>query len=518
MGLAVSGSEQVVVEQLWAHDTGWRGVDAEDDLGPTSLTLRASLIEKAVELGAATIGSTLTVEDSVIRDVAVSSTGVVGGGLRGELSPLGNPATMVLSHSLIERVHHAAVFLLGGAVSVDSSVLRDVAPDGNGFARGVGGEAEQGLVSNLQIERSLIERSQEIGIAALGSLLSVDSTVVRDVATQLNVDGTGRGISVQALPPLRGGLELRNTLVANNHDAAVFLAGADAEITASLVRDTASGAVFFGGRGLTAQSHSMTAEPSAVTVSDSRFERNVEGGIVVVGSSIDVRRVAVRDTLPSADLGLGRGIIVQADALGAPSFGHVESSLVERATETGVFVSSSQLELLTSEVHDTQFGASDFARGLHVQPNAPGGAPIVNVWGSRIGTSRQSGVVVTSADVTIARSLIEDTQVSANAARPFGDAITAVAESGPVILRVSESKVSNSHRAAVASFGATVHLVGSSLNCQAFDLAVEEYYGSPVDLHDEGGNLCGCPEATDECVAISSGLAPPEALAPSAPD
>jgi hypothetical protein len=52
------------------------------------------------------------------------------------------------------------------------------------------------------------------------------------------------------------------------------------------------------------------------------------------------------------------------------------------------------------------------------------------------------------------------------------------------------------------------------MSCQTFDLDSETYQGTAATLENLGGNVCGCPEATSTCVAVSASLEPPPALEP----
>jgi hypothetical protein len=70
-------------------------------------------------------------------------------------------------------------------------------------------------------------------------------------------------------------------------------------------------------------------------------------------------------------------------------------------------------------------------------------------------------------------------------------------------------RIESSERAGIANFGAVVDLAGTTLQCNGFDLAGEDYEGSPSVVHDLGGNACGCPEATGACEMVSADLDPP---------
>jgi hypothetical protein len=71
--------------------------------------------------------------------------------------------------------------------------------------------------------------------------------------------------------------------------------------------------------------------------------------------------------------------------------------------------------------------------------------------------------------------------------------------------------IDNSDRAAIASFGGALSLSNSALRCQAQDFLVQDFEGQLPSLDDAGGNLCGCPEASEACESTNAnGVAPPQ--------
>ena len=82
----------------------------------------------------------------------------------------------------------------------------------------------------------------------------------------------------------------------------------------------------------------------------------------------------------------------------------------------------------------------------------------------------------------------------------------------PGVVTVTATRVSKSARASLSNFGADVALGGSVFACGLFDLEGEPLKGSAFSFRPLSSNVCGCPDATKECVVLSSGLAPPDAL------
>lgn len=90
----------------------------------------------------------------------------------------------------------------------------------------------------------------------------------------------------------------------------------------------------------------------------------------------------------------------------------------------------------------------------------------------------------------------------------FGDGIVAINNSTAVL---DGTRIYDSARAGVANFGSYMALSGNTLQCAAFEINGEPYpLGNNFEFKDIGSNVCGCPVATEKCVAVGAGLQPPE--------
>jgi hypothetical protein len=135
---------------------------------------------------------------------------------------------------------------------------------------------------------------------------------------------------------------------------------------------------------------------------------------------------------------------------------------------------------------------------------------------SLVENNRVFGVMVQGADATLDGLLVRNTLPLASDGS-FGDGVVVVSlvlASGPAEASavVTNTRIENSARAGLASFGSHVTIGGSAMSCNAFDLDGEELDGFQFSFEDLGGNDCGCPEPFETCVAQSSSLLPPEPL------
>ncbi|WP_437764445.1 hypothetical protein WMF27_35335 [Sorangium sp. So ce281] len=93
-----------------------------------------------------------------------------------------------------------------------------------------------------------------------------------------------------------------------------------------------------------------------------------------------------------------------------------------------------------------------------------------------------------------------------------GNGVTIVKNAGDSEATLTGVQIEASDGAAVASFGASVALARSTIECNFIDLNVEAESGTAGKITDGGQNQCGCQGVSVPCRAKSAGLAPPEPL------
>ncbi len=462
-GLVVSGAEGVAIDHLWVHDAGNRGIDGESTLGPTSLTVSRALIEGNAGFGIYLEGSQAQLQDVVVRDTAPLATAPAYG------------------HNI--HIHH------------DPS----------------------GTPSLVTMRRAVIERGHELGVAVIGADAVLEEIVVRGVLPQVTTQATGRGISAQGSPgsASTGSLQLRNALVEHNHEIGLFVGGTEAQLEGLVVRQTqpqSSDQLF--GRGLSIQA-GLDGAPASVTMIGSVIEESFGFGALISGSDAHFEGVVVRATAPrAADQKFGRGLSVQSDVTTQRGSNiTLLGSLVEQSHDIGVLVASSGATIEGVAIRDTAAAPASPQSGaglsICIAPNmvAPS---IATVRASLIERSHLFGMVVSGSDAQLDGLLI--TTTAPNGANHFGDGLVVVSEGALASAAIAHSRIEDSHRAAITSFGALVTLADSRLQCQAVDLNGEDHLGFDFALRDDGGNSCGCPADDGPCHLMSVGLEPPDPL------
>ena len=98
----------------------------------------------------------------------------------------------------------------------------------------------------------------------------------------------------------------------------------------------------------------------------------------------------------------------------------------------------------------------------------------------------------------------------------FGDGIVVGAQDGFGASQVTltGNRIEASARAGLSNFGSTITFASNALVCSVFDIEGEDYMGAAFSFDNQGGNLCGCPDANGKCKVESANLEPPKPIEP----
>ena len=518
-GVLSSGSVDVVLEHIWIHDIPGEGVHIESTLGPTSIAVRASLVEQSHAAGVFNFGSTATLEGIVVRDIQPMVGDDWAAGVEVQDHPItGMPGMLLLKSSLVERSHRLGVHVDGADAIVEASVVRDTFPTAQGLSgRGlnVRGDEDAGAPSTLLLKSSLVERSQLEGVFIEGANATIEASVVRDtVPDAQGLFGRGVDLMPDETTEAPATLVIRQSLIDHNHDIGVFIAGSEATIEATVVRDTQPNPHAYSGGGISAH-HSPKGAPTTLVLRSSVLERNHQISLFVNGSSATVEASVVRETTPDAHGLGGRGLGVQSHAMtGASSTLLLRSSVVEQNDQLGVFIAGSQATVETSVVRGTQSVSGFGGYGVAARASSSTGTPsTLLLRASLVEQSHELGLLVSGSEAAVESCLVSDTM--ANGEGYFGDGVMVISLDLSARAAITGTRIDRSTRAAVAAVGAYVALGSSKLSCQALDLDYEIYLGTAAKLEDLGNNRCGCPEATGACKALTTSLEPPLPIEPS---
>jgi hypothetical protein len=354
--------------------------------------------------GVGTSGSS----DVLVDRVRIHDTLSRGLDINGALGP----SSITVSNSLIEAAGEAGVSVGGSVATIEATVVRDTQASSNG-ANGRGINVQANLTtderSTLTVRRSLLERNVDFGVYVLSSDAEIDATVVRD--TKPRKDGTsGHGVSARdsATTKERSTLTLRASVVEQNHEVGVSVVGSDAAIEATVVRATQPGGD--GGFGHGISSISSALQRPKVAVRASLVEQNHEVGVSAWGSDTTIEATVVRATQPRSDGTAGSGVQMRVSSTtDERSALTLRASVVEQNHEAGVIVEGSDALIDGTIVRATQSnGDGTFGHGVEIV----GGAK-VTIHASVVEQNHEIGVFVgQGSEATIEGAVVRDTQLN----------------------------------------------------------------------------------------------------------
>jgi hypothetical protein len=404
VGIGSSGASKLLVDRVWIHDTMSRGLDINGEVGPSSVTVSASLIEGAEDAGVLIINADAVLEAAIVRDTQPRKDGTGGNAIRVRNGAAPNERSkLTLRASLLEQNHEASVFVIGSDAEIEATVVRTTQPNGAGqLGHGISSTDYALERPKVTLRTSLLELNHGAGISASGSDASIEATVVR--ATQPHIDGTqGKGVLIKE----GSTLTLRASLLEQNHDCGVLGTSSEATIDGAILRDTQPNGPGTAGVGV-----AMTGG-AKVTLHASILEQNHGFGVLVRGSEATIDGAIVRDTQPISDGTFGRGIEVQddSDTLERATL-TLRTSLLERNHDISVLVQGSEAMIEGSVVRDTQpISDGTSGVGIFIQSNPDTYArSTLMVRASLVEQNHEVGVRVTGSDATIEATVVRDTQ------------------------------------------------------------------------------------------------------------
>ena len=512
-GIAITGADEVLLDRVWVHDLGGRGVAVQDDLGPASATARGVLIEDVHRYGAQVIAASLTLAESIVRntqpDTQPFGLGVIVD-TRGELT---------LRGAVVEKSVAVGVFVEDGALTVESSLVRDTGVDPEGaVGRGVEFHGIEDLSGRLPLtwKHSLVERSHGAGIVLAAADATFEGLVVRETIDAAS-EGRGRAIEIHDVAESPSRATLTRSVLEDNRDGLNVVAS-EVTLQGCLVRNHSPNRDGLFGRGVTMACSESGAVRGTLSIRDSIVEKNHEGGVFGFGSDLVVEHSAVRDTVPGpTEPESGIGMAIYNDPLsGLRGALSVLDCAIERNTSAGLLSMASDLTVERSVVRETRPATNGLkGRGLHAQQEivADVEPSMVTVRETTIEQSAEFGVLINASNAILEDVVVRG--VSADAHGRYGDGIAVVgivAMPGAGTLELRRSRVEHATRAGVVAFGGSVRMVDTALECNGFHLDGEEFYGSNFAIQDEGGNVCGCQGETETCTVLTTMLEAPEPL------
>lgn len=294
-GLYVT-SASVRVEASSVRGTRARKVDATlgdgisvhaDAAAPTELaavTVVRSVVEDNTSTGVDVLGSTLTLEESVVRATRPTASARLGFGVFAAADG-DRPTHLVMRKSHVADDTTVGVVLLGSDGEIEDSVVSGTRPqpfDGRfGFGILVAWDSDARRAATLTLRRSLLEANVGVGLFVWGGTADVGSVVVRDTAPGL---GSSAGVAalddVADVPPAK--LTVTASVLRANAGAGLLLGGGTAAVEGSVVAETRPDVDGLFGDGVHVR---KGASASTAKLTDSVVLASARAGVSVFGGS-----------------------------------------------------------------------------------------------------------------------------------------------------------------------------------------------------------------------------------------
>jgi len=453
------GQGNLLLERVIVHDTSSRGVLVERAYGPSVLTMRDSLVENATEVGVSAFDATVVIERSTVRGTRPS-------GFSGRGISVTTGATLELRDSVVELNHETGVYVSGSVATIERSLVRATQPGRDGsFGGGI-----------------RLEVDDDMRMPSVGAVDGVD--------------------------------------VGGNHTFGVLATGSSLTLSRAYVHDTYPQALDQRlGVGIQLQSDDITAAPATGAFEQVTSARNHYAAVAVSGSTLQGRRLLLRDSYPEPKSGeFGRGLLVYYDAFTElTSTAELEGVVVERSSEVGIFAQGADLILTDAVVRDVAPRFDGIGRGIDIENELE--VRQGSFVGRRILVERttDAGILVRNGIADLAVVTVQDVL---EADEQFGDGIQVISDPGGIRAEATivEARIVRSARAGLVNFGSDIDISGSTLDCNPISLNGQSLNGRVFNFVDGGDNLCGCGLSDDTqvddaaCTVSATMLTPPSRL------
>ena len=356
-GVFLSGSTDVVVADVWVHDTGGRGIAVQPDFGSSSMLVRNTLVEGATDIGLHVLGSDVSVEASVFRGTRENTSYSTGYGVAVQPNQDdGSPATAALQAVVLENNRTAALLVVGSEASLDASVVRFTQPSDLSSRDGVGIIAQnEGLSgSTLSVSASVLYENHSRGIALVASSAMVQATAIHDTQPQEWDDNTGEAMAIIDADGMAADAVVELSTFDHNYQSGVFVRGSTASLTSVLIRDTEprrSDGAF--GRGIAVVGQPEDGLTASATIDSCGIHGGRAFGIYVADGQATIDSTMVAQVGPQvSDDGNGDALAVITMDLSqpAPSQATVRGSRFESNSDAAVALFGAAVTLETSSL------------------------------------------------------------------------------------------------------------------------------------------------------------------------
>jgi hypothetical protein len=461
-GVEVRGAEasltHTVVRDTQSHGptklAGNGVLVSRDATNTAKATLADCLVDMNRKSGIEVSGADVTIERSVIRDTLPQEKDATGGGGIEAKRKYQTAATLTLRDTVIAGNQHPGLNLLGSQALLERCVVRDTKSRQLDGAVGNGVQAiiSDGQPAKLTMKSCLVTGNRNIAVAIAGSEATLERTAVRDTLPQGKDQGFGIGIQAGfgLTNEPASTVTLKECIVADNRRLGVGLWGAKATLERTVVRGTKH-QLSDGKWGPGIQVGALGKLVTDLTLTDCLVAENRFAGVAAnSGAKVTIKRSVVRDTesqLSNKMYGFGVGGLTGAVIA-------LEESLILDNQQAGYSLLGASGTISSSVMRGTRCQLADKKLGYGIQAAATkDDASKLTVTDSLVSGNTNVGVFVEGADVTIERTVVRDTHPRA-LDRDKGDGVQATrSEVGGADLTLKDCLISNNRNAGVILFG-----------------------------------------------------------------
>ncbi|MFH2006137.1 MAG: right-handed parallel beta-helix repeat-containing protein [bacterium] len=411
-GLQIDGAQQVTAEEVEVADTGGHGVSATAD---AEVSLRRVKIVRSSIIGVYSNGATLALDQAVVRDTLPDSDERYGRGIEARCLTATTCGGLTVTSSLVAGNRFIGILASGVDTTITASVVRDTLPRqlDNAGGGGLGAKCSTtGTCGTLSVATSLFSNNRDVAIAMADIAATVTSTVVRD--TGPGIDGSA-GWAIDAScgsdPNACGSLDVTGCLITGNRDLGIFVRGVDTTISSTVVRDTAADSDGRWGIGIQAQC-STNGACGRLEVAGCLVSGNRHVGISVAGAEAAVVSSVVRDTLPQQSDGQGgRGLNAECASRDRCGTLSLTSSLISGNRDAGLFVAGVDTVVTSSVIRDTLPRSGDVeGEGIYAECFDEGPTcGSLDVTSSVVSGNRYMGIFTAGVETTVTGTFVSDT-------------------------------------------------------------------------------------------------------------
>jgi len=275
-----------------------------DLLGPSTLILQDSLVEKNRSVGVAVASSSVVLERSIVRETRPQEAdNQLGQGISATTwgSQTGYPE-VTLRDCLITKNRLVGVDLKSASATLVRVVVRGTLEQASDSAGGLGIRASiaagQTRNSQLTVRNSLVSSNRLGGVSIESSKAQFEQSVIRGSRSHAKDGAGGFGIQVTNAPGQNDGSHtaLSNMLIDDNQYMGILLTKSIGTLTRSIVRDTKRDSRGLYGDGV------VVSMKSTLSAADSAVEGSARAGFLFHSSDGSVHRCLIRRNTFAIDI------------------------------------------------------------------------------------------------------------------------------------------------------------------------------------------------------------------------